>query len=108
MATQVFAGAVNLTRSDLEPAQGSYKLDTLLAGGNVDLTNTATSPTVNANTGVAYIGRAIQCDVAGTVTFAMADGSIDTWTVNAGQQYPALIAYVFQSGTNATGIHILT
>ena len=36
MATQTFAGPVNLTRVDNAPGQGSYKLDTLLAGGDRD------------------------------------------------------------------------
>ena len=111
MATQAFAGPVNLTRADNASGQGSYKLDPLLGSGNVDLTAT-TSPTAvtNSITGnvVAYAARSFLCDVAGTFKFASADGSIDTWTVLAGVEYSMIVAYVFASGTSATGIHAIT
>ena len=109
MATQAFAGPVNLTRYDNAPGQGSYKLDTLLSVADVDLTAT-TSPTATTVVGVAksYIARQLYIEVAGNVTFACADGSVDVWACAANSYINQYVAYVYKIGTTATGIHCLT
>jgi hypothetical protein len=106
MATQAFAGNVYTTTPDNSSGHGSYILDTLLESGNVDLT-APTSPTAVSTT-VSYIARSMFFDSGGTFKFAAADGSVDTWTVLAGVQYSMQVAYVYQSGTTATGIHVIT
>jgi hypothetical protein len=113
-----FTGPCVLSRTDGASPQGSYKLDSLLASSDVDLTNVGVnaslpnSPTAFTNPATgklqAYIGRFVMCDVGGTLTFACPDGSIDTQTLLTGVQYQLQIAYVYKTGTAATGIHVMT
>lgn len=101
MATQAFANPAKTARVDNAPGQGSYLLDTALAAADVDLT-LVTSPTGG------LCARIMRIDVAGNLKFAAIDGSIDTYTVLAGEYVDVTIAYVFKTGTTATGIHAIT
>jgi len=62
------------------------------------------SNTTNVPSGV----RGLMVDTAGDVALEFADGSSDVWKVQASVFYPCLrFKKVKQTGTTATGIHLL-
>ena len=110
MAMQVFANPARLVSYDNAPGHGSYKLDALLGSADVDLT-ASTSPTaITDPNGVTTgrIARQMYIEVAGNVTFAGSDGTVDVWAVPNNFYMNVFVCYIFKVGTTATGIHALT
>lgn len=83
----------DLARDQSAPGTGSVLLDLSMADvefGTVDRP---------------YYAHSLRVDGAGAVKFTGIDGTVDTWTVAAGEIIPITVRLVWRTGTTATGIH---